>query len=70
MATRIEFCVRTFCGVDVIPSNENPLLQTTFTHSDFWLVTDWRNWEPFYIIKAQVFVSLRAITAYFGDMLS
>ena len=35
MATRIEFCVRAFCGVDAIPSNENSLLQTTFTHFRF-----------------------------------
>ena len=35
MATRIEFCVRAFCGIDAIPPNENSLLQATFTHFRF-----------------------------------
>ena len=57
MATRIEFCVRTFCSVDVIPSNENFITTNNLLliFRIFWLVTDWRNWETLLHYKGAIF---------------
>ena len=51
----IEFCVRTFVVLMLFHRMKIHYYKQPLLISDFWLVTDWRNWETLLHYKGAIF---------------